>query len=84
MVGVVPLADATGAGANARQSIGITVIGGLALATFFTLFIVPVLYVGLDMIRVKVFKIDPTKKPGDQDVDAPEKPAEGEQAAATA
>ena len=81
---VVPLADATGAGANARQSIGITVIGGLALATFFTLFIVPVLYVGLDMIRVKVFKIDPTKKPGDQDVDAPEKPAEGEQAAATA
>ena len=84
ILGVVPLADATGAGANARQSIGITVIGGLALATFFTLFIVPVLYVGLDMIRVKVFKIDPTKKPGDQDVDAPEKPAEGEQAAATA
>ncbi|MGA1399796.1 MAG: efflux RND transporter permease subunit, partial [Phycisphaerales bacterium] len=67
ILGVLPLADATGAGANARQSIGITVIGGLALATFFTLFIVPVLYVGLDMIRVKVFKIDPTRKPGDED-----------------
>ncbi|MFM1890188.1 MAG: hypothetical protein RLZZ565_945, partial [Planctomycetota bacterium] len=77
ILGVFPLADATGAGANARQSIGITVIGGLALATFFTLFIVPVLYVGLDMIRVKVFKIDPTRKPGDKDAD------EGEKAAAT-
>jgi len=69
ILGVVPLADATGAGANARQSIGITVIGGLLLATFFTLFIVPVLYVGLDMIRVKVFGIDPTRKPGDDDPD---------------
>jgi hypothetical protein len=38
---------------------------------------VPVLYVGLDMIRVKVFKIDPTRKPGDKDAD------EGEKTAAT-
>ncbi len=83
ILGVVPLADATGAGANARQSIGITVIGGLALATFFTLFIVPVLYVGLDMIRVKVFKIDPTKKPGDEDPDAGEKAADHDPGVAT-
>ncbi|MEY3024010.1 MAG: multidrug efflux pump, partial [Planctomycetota bacterium] len=76
ILGVLPLADATGAGANARQSIGITVIGGLALATFFTLFIVPVLYVGLDMIRVKVFKIDPTRKPGDEDPDESTKHAD--------
>ncbi|MGA0873477.1 MAG: efflux RND transporter permease subunit, partial [Phycisphaerales bacterium] len=76
ILGVLPLADATGAGANARQSIGITVIGGLALATFFTLFIVPVLYVGLDMIRVKVFKIDPTRKPGDEDPEESTKHAE--------
>ena len=84
ILGVVPLADATGAGANARQSIGITVIGGLALATFFTLFIVPVLYVGLDLIRVKVFKVDPTKKPGDEDPDAGEKDAESDPGVATA
>ncbi len=84
ILGVVPLADATGAGANARQSIGVTVIGGLALATFFTLFIVPVLYVGLDLIRVKVFKVDPTKKPGDEDADAGEKAPQGDPGAATA
>jgi hydrophobe/amphiphile efflux-1 (HAE1) family protein len=76
ILGVVPLATATGAGAHARQSIGVTVIGGLLLATFFTLFIVPVLYVGLDLIRVKVFGIDPTRTPGDEEAAAPatEKP----------
>ena len=70
ILGVVPLATATGAGANSRQSIGITVIGGLLLATFFTLFIVPVLYVAVDLIRVKVFRVDPTRKPGDDEKDA--------------
>ena len=84
ILGVVPLADATGAGANARQSIGITVIGGLLLATFFTLFIVPVLYVGLDMIRVKVFKIDPTRKPGDDDAPGDGATSAGEDSPAAA
>lgn len=65
ILGAVPLATATGAGAHARQSIGVTVIGGLLLATFFTLFIVPVLYVGMDWFRVKVLKVDPTRKVDD-------------------
>jgi HAE1 family hydrophobic/amphiphilic exporter-1 len=58
ILGVVPLALATGAGANSRQSIGLTVIGGLSVATFFTLILVPVFYVVLENIREKVFKID--------------------------
>ena len=37
----------------------LTVIGGLSVATFFTLLIVPVFYVVLEGIREKVFKIDP-------------------------
>ncbi len=59
ILGVVPLALATGAGANSRQSIGLTVIGGLSVATLFTLVIVPVFYVLLEGIRERVFHIDP-------------------------
>jgi HAE1 family hydrophobic/amphiphilic exporter-1 len=58
ILGVVPLAIASGAGANSRQSIGLTVIGGLSVATFFTLLLVPVFYVVLETIRQRVFKID--------------------------
>jgi HAE1 family hydrophobic/amphiphilic exporter-1 len=45
ILGVLPLALASGAGAVARQTIGWTVIGGMLAATFLAIFIVPVLYV---------------------------------------
>ncbi len=45
ILGVVPLAMASGAGAVARQTIGWTVIGGMLAATFLAIFVVPVLYV---------------------------------------
>jgi Cu/Ag efflux pump CusA len=38
---------ASGAGAEARQEIGWTIVGGLAIGTFFTLFVVPAFYVTL-------------------------------------
>ena len=44
ILGAVPLAMATGAGAESRQPIGITVVGGLAFASLLTLIVVPVLY----------------------------------------
>lgn len=44
ILGVVPLAMASGAGAVARQTIGWTVIGGMLAATFLAIFVVPVLY----------------------------------------
>ena len=40
-LGAVPLALATGAGAESRQQIGWVIVGGLLLGTFFTLFVVP-------------------------------------------
>lgn len=43
-MGAVPLMIATGAGAASRQTIGVTVFSGVLIATFFTLFIVPVFY----------------------------------------
>jgi HAE1 family hydrophobic/amphiphilic exporter-1 len=45
LVGFFPLVIATGAGANARHSLGTAVFGGLFVATFLSLLVVPVLYV---------------------------------------
>ena len=44
VLGAVPLALAGGAGAEARQSIGWVIVGGLLVGTFFTLFVIPVVY----------------------------------------
>ena len=44
VVGAVPLVIASGAGAEARESIGWVIFGGLGLAGIFTLFLTPVLY----------------------------------------
>ena len=45
ILGVVPLARATGAGAAAQNSIGIGVMGGMIAATFIGIFMVPGFYV---------------------------------------
>jgi len=42
--GVLPLVFATGAGAKARETIGLTVFGGMLAATSLAIFIVPVLF----------------------------------------
>ena len=44
VLGSVPLALATGAGAEARQPIGWVVVGGLLLGTLFTLYVIPTAY----------------------------------------
>ncbi|MFM8231148.1 MAG: efflux RND transporter permease subunit [Chthoniobacterales bacterium] len=45
VAGHFPLVLVTGAGASARNSIGLVLVGGMAIGTIFTLFIVPCLYV---------------------------------------
>ena len=42
---IFPLVIATGAGAGSRQSLGTAVFGGMFVATFLSLFVVPILYV---------------------------------------
>jgi multidrug efflux pump len=44
VLGALPLALATGAGAESRIAIGVVVIGGLLLSSLITLFLTPVLY----------------------------------------
>lgn len=44
VIGNIPLAFATGAGAAARRQIGWSIVGGMSIGTLFTLFIVPTVY----------------------------------------
>jgi multidrug efflux pump len=45
VVGHLPLVFATGPGAGARNSIGFMLVSGMIIGTFFTLFVVPAIYV---------------------------------------
>ena len=45
ILGVLPLAYATGAGAASRHSVGTTVAGGMLASTFLSIIFIPVLYV---------------------------------------
>ncbi|OWP63357.1 acriflavin resistance protein [Hymenobacter amundsenii] len=44
ILGILPIAIATGAGALSRRAMGIGVVGGLFFATILTLYVVPVMY----------------------------------------
>jgi HAE1 family hydrophobic/amphiphilic exporter-1 len=44
ILGCVPLAKASGAGALSRQVMGFVVIGGMLAASFIAIFLIPVLY----------------------------------------
>ncbi len=44
ILGAIPLALATGAGAESRQQIGWVIVGGMGLGTLLTLFVVPCIY----------------------------------------
>jgi len=50
-LGAIPLAVATGAGAESRRQIGQVIVGGLTFGTVFTLFVVPVAYILLTRWR---------------------------------
>jgi len=44
VLGALPLAIASGAGAESRHQIGVVIIGGMVFGTLFTLFVVPTVY----------------------------------------
>jgi multidrug efflux pump len=44
VLGAIPLALATGAGAESRRQIGWVIVGGMSLGTLLTIFVVPTMY----------------------------------------
>jgi HAE1 family hydrophobic/amphiphilic exporter-1 len=71
ILGVLPLALATGAGAGARNSVGTSVAGGMVASTFLSVIFIPVLYV---VIR----SLAPGKRRRSAHEGAPAAAAEGE------
>jgi multidrug efflux pump subunit AcrB len=53
LFGGLPLALGTGAGAELRRPLGITIVGGLILSQALTLFTTPVIYLALDRFTTK-------------------------------
>jgi hydrophobic/amphiphilic exporter-1 (mainly G- bacteria), HAE1 family len=60
ILGILPLAFASGAGQAGRHSIGTTIIGGMLVSTILNLFFIPVLYVIAKTILEKFGGAGPT------------------------
>jgi HAE1 family hydrophobic/amphiphilic exporter-1 len=62
ILGVLPLAFATGAGAVARSTIGWTVLGGMLAATSLAIFVVPVLFVIISRLAYSKKQLEELKR----------------------
>ena len=62
LVGLLPMALGIGEGSETNLPLARAVIGGLAVSTFFTLFLVPALYTWLDRFANRA--VDEDEEPG--------------------
>jgi HAE1 family hydrophobic/amphiphilic exporter-1 len=56
LLGTLPIAIGFGTGGEARQPLGLAVVGGLLFSQFITLYITPVVYIYLDQFQEKMGK----------------------------
>lgn len=67
IIGCLPLAVATGAGAAARNNMGIAVVGGMIVATVLGVFLIPVMYLVVMKITAKL--TGKSKQPPKSEID---------------
>ena len=75
ILGVVPLAIATGASANSRHSIGTGVIGGMLGATVIAVFFIPMFFLVLEKLGAK--QSDNNEVPGNKEAGILEDDSDG-------
>jgi HAE1 family hydrophobic/amphiphilic exporter-1 len=56
LMGTIPIALGSGAGAESRQPLGLAVVGGLLFSQFLTLFVTPVFYLYMERLRIRLGK----------------------------
>jgi len=63
LFGTLPIAIGYGEGGDARQALGLAVVGGLVVSQLLTLYITPVLYLYLDQFQVWLRRAKPVPEP---------------------
>jgi multidrug efflux pump len=53
IMGAVPIAIGSGAGATSRRPLGYAIVGGISFSTLLTLFVVPVVWMGLERVLAR-------------------------------
>src|SRR6185369_15243160 len=54
LMGTLPIALSTGAGAESRRPLGVAVVGGLAFSQLITLYVTPVFYTYMDSLNSRL------------------------------
>ena len=63
MMGALPIALAYGQGGEARQPLGLVVVGGLIVSQLVTLYLTPILYLYLDRLQTRLSRQRPSGLP---------------------